>query len=482
MIVSAMAMLLLGATAAPGVAATATRPLPGQWWFTTWAIEGHLWPHSKGAGVTVAVLDTGVEASLPDLAGAVLPGADFQWGSGDGRVDQDNENRGHGTGMATAIAARGTHTGFFGVAPEAKILPVITKDQVAIAKGIRFAADRGAKVINISQGAPAPCPDDLQQAVRYAIERDVVVVAAAGNDGEGANQSEFPANCKGVLAVGASTVDNGPWNESQRQPYVDVAAPGANIVGLLKEGKVLSSSGGTSTAAALTSGAIALIRSKYPQMTNREVVRQVVASAKDIGAPGRDDASGHGIWRPRLIFSGEVPKNTGNPVFEEYDQWAKSASTGSGGQGQQPQNGQEKPGGEESGGGSTDLIVYGAIGGVALLIIVGGFFMTRRRNRGPASPVFAPAQEPVMMSPGMAQGPMQPHPGQMAGPPPSMGTGPMPPQAPYQPNAGQPQYQPPQQYGPPPAYGPPPSMGSGPAQPPGDAPPGPGQAPPPQQH
>ncbi|WP_246443571.1 S8 family serine peptidase [Thermomonospora cellulosilytica] len=478
-------MLLLGATATPGAAVTVIKPLPDQWWFTTWAIESHLWPHSKGAGVTVAVLDTGVQASIPELAGAVLPGADFEFGGGDGRTDKDPNGYGHGTGMATQIASRGGATGFMGVAPEVKILPVITRSQAAYVKGIRYAADQGAKVINLSQGLPAECPEDVQAAIKYAIDKDVVIVVAAGNTGDAGNPSEYPANCKGVLAVGGTTVDNRPWKSSQRQPYVDVAAPAENSNAVLRDGRIYRSQGGTSSSAAFTSGAIALIRSKYPQMTNREVVRQVVASAKDIGAPGRDDASGHGIWRPRLIFSGEVPKNTGNPVFEEYDQWAKSAGAGSGGQGQQPQNGQEKPGGEESGGGSTDLIVYGAIGGVALLIIIGGFFMTRRRNRGPASPVFAPAQEPVMMSPGMAQGPMQPHPGQMAGPPPSMGTGPMPPvppQAPYQPNAGQPQYQPPQQYGPPPAYGPPPSMGSGPAQPPGDAPPGPGQAPPPQQH
>ncbi|WP_241661559.1 S8 family serine peptidase [Thermomonospora catenispora] len=471
-------MLLLGAAAAPGAAATVTKPLPGQWWFTTWGIETHLWPHSKGAGVTVAVLDTGVEASLPDLAGAVLPGADFQWNSGDGRVDMDQENHGHGTGVATAIASRGTHTGFLGIAPEAKILPVVTKSPEAIVKGIRFAVDRGAKVINISQGAPAPCPDDLQQAVRYAIERDAIIVAAAGNTGDSSNQSEFPANCKGVLAVGATTINNQPWQGSQRQPYVDVAAPGAPLIGLLKEGKILQSRGGTSGSAAFTSGAIALIRSKYPQMSNREVVRQVVASAKDIGQPGRDDASGYGIWRPRLIFSGEVPKNTGNPVFEEYDQWLKSTGADSGDQGRQSGDDKSSASNAAKSGDSKDLIVYGAVGAVILLIVAGGFF-ARRRGRRQAAPAFSTAQGPAAPHPGMAyQGSMPPHPGQQTGPHPSMGTGPMPAQAPYQPNPGQPQPQQPQQYGPP-AYGPPPSMGSGSAYPPGDAPSGPGQTPPP---
>lgn len=234
--------------------------------------------------------------------------------------------------------------------------------------------------------------------------------------------------------------------------------------------------------AALTSGAIALIRSKYPQMSNREVVRQVVASAKDIGPPGRDDASGHGIWRPRLIFSGEVPKNTGNPVFEEYDQWARSAGANPGDQGQQSGNDQSADSADKESSGSSNLIIYGAIGAAVLPIVAGAFFVTRRRGRKQVPPGGPPAQGPGMAHPGMAhQGPMPSHPGRPAGPPPSMGAGPMPAQAQpsYQPNAGQPQpQQPQQQYGPP-AYGPPPSMGSGPARPPGDAPSGPGQSSPP---
>ena len=112
LVASALAMFLVAATAAPGGAAIQTRPHPAQWWFTTWGVEELLWPHSKGKGVTVAVLDTGVQADIPELASAVLPGIDLEHDDSDGRVDWDIAGYGHGTGMASLIASRGGTTGF----------------------------------------------------------------------------------------------------------------------------------------------------------------------------------------------------------------------------------------------------------------------------------------------------------------------------------------------------------------------------------
>src|SRR5262249_23480905 len=127
------------------------------------------------------------------------------------------------TGMASLIASQGIRTGFVGVAPKAKILPIKANILNEGAKAIRYAVDHHAQVINISQAAPSTCPSDVQEAVAYAIQHDVVVVAGAGNDGDTSNSSMFPANCAGVLAVGAVDSRTVPWTKTQRQPYVTVA-------------------------------------------------------------------------------------------------------------------------------------------------------------------------------------------------------------------------------------------------------------------
>lgn len=463
-----LAMLLAAAMAAPGGAAVHTQPHPAQWWFTTWGVEDLLWPHSKGKGVTVAVIDTGVQANIPELASAVLPGADFKHENGNARVDWDIVNHGHGTGMASLIAARGGRNGFYGVAPEAKILPIIADTDEAYSKAIPFAVDRGAKVINISQAGPGECDPRLQQAIRYAIDRDVIVVAGAGNDGAGSNLSLSPANCKGVVAVGGSTKQNTPWHKSQRQPYVTFVAPAEGVGSVLKDGQFHTSEGGTSSATALTSGAIALIRSKFPQMTNREVVRQLIASALDIGPPGWDDQSGAGIIRPRLVLNGEIPKNTPNPVFEEYDKWLASQPD-SKSQGQERE--EEKSGSSAGGAGDSEGGINGPLV-IALAALVGGGLLIAAfvyfRVRGRRAAVAASHPQPGPYGPQSGMGPV---PGQtVGGPPPSMGA-PMPPQQQWRsasPQSGGPYSG---------AHGQPPGP-SAPGRPPGGT--GPQQFPPPQ--
>lgn len=231
--------------------------------------------------------------------------------------------------MASLIAAQGTGTGFVGVAPRARILPVVSRSGEAYTKGIRFAVDHGAKVINLSQGVPWACPEDLQQAVSYAIEHDVVVLAGAGNTGDSPNASMYPANCIGVLAVGAVDYKFNPWVRTQRQPYVTVAAPGVKVGSVIKDGKYHSSNGGTSGATALTSAAVALLRSKFPQMSAREVVQRIIASARDVGPAGKDNQSGYGLIRPSHALSDNVPKSAPNPVFDAYDTWAAANGKGS---------------------------------------------------------------------------------------------------------------------------------------------------------
>jgi type VII secretion-associated serine protease mycosin len=373
-----MALFMASAQATPGMAAAAApNPLPQQYWFTTWGVQDRLWPITQGKGVTVAVLDTGVQANIRDLSGVVLPGTDVSGsGGGDGRTDIGDE-LGHGTGMGSLIAAQGTGTGFLGVAPQAKILPVVIKGLTGAAQGIRYAADHGAKVINISQGSPAPCPNDVQQAVAYALSHDVVVVASAGNSGNAGNAAEYPGNCAGVMAVGGVDAKFNPWVGTQRQPYVAVAAPAANVGSVLRDGEFHTSSGGTSSSSALTSAVVALVRAKFPDMSAREVVQQIIGSAGDVGPKGKDNLTGYGLIRPYRILNGDVPKNGPNPVFDAYDKWAAAHKANSA-----PQN---QPGSTAGGTSMTMIALYAAVALLVIGIIVFGIVRGRRRPQ-PAGP------------------------------------------------------------------------------------------------
>lgn len=407
---SALALLIFGAVAWPGSAAAAPKPLPQEWWFKSWGVQSHLWPKSTGEGVTVAVIDTGVQANLPELRGVVLPGTNTETGSGDGRQDRDsfNDPPGHGTGMASLIVAQGRGTGLVGVAPDVKILPIVAQSIPAYAKGIRFAADHGAQVINLSQGLPGPCQTDLQESIAYAIGKDAVVIVAAGNDGNGANSSNAPANCKGVVSVGAVGPHFKPWEKTQRQPYVTVAGPGVNIHLIFKDGELHGGSG-TSAAAALVSGAVAIIRAEHPEMKNRELVRQLVASAKDVHTKGKDSRTGYGIIRPYRPLAGKVPKGTANPVFEEFDRWMKTHHPE--GTGTAPASATE----DDSS--SINLVPYAVAVGFALVVCVFAFFFSRRnaRRKGPGTPA---AMGPVPGAPpGFGQQQPGPPPGQQPAPP-----------------------------------------------------------------
>ncbi len=339
--------LLLGAAAAllavtpVRSAAAAPHPRSGEWWFSAWGIERNVWPQTRGRGVTVAVLDTGVNASLPELSGAVLKGGDSANGKTDGRADLDEREGGHGTGMAALIAGQGGgNTGYVGIAPEAKILPIHDSLELgdkhdffeSLSAGIRFAADHGAKVINISQGANSEtmknhCEPSVQSAVAYAIHHDVVVVASAGNTGNTTNWAELPASCPGVLAVGAIGPSLSPWKGTQRQPYVAVSAPGDRGPLMGKHGELFPNSWGTSISAALTSGAVALIRSRNPRMPARTVVQRLIATAHPLGKSRWNDQTGYGAIQITAAMNPDrypVAADAPNPVYVSFDKWRSS--------------------------------------------------------------------------------------------------------------------------------------------------------------
>jgi type VII secretion-associated serine protease mycosin len=337
--VAVLAAAVGGPAAASGQRAGASAvkqavPLPdmsedGEWWFTAWQIPKVWAAGARGQGVTVAVVDTGVQASRPELRGVVLPGTDFH--GGDGRTDHSRQvegsTRGHGTAVALLIAGQGGPSGLVGVAPEARILPVVRQNgSDDVARTVRWAVDHGAKVVNLSYYVTGACSDDAQAAVRYAIQHGAVVVTAAGNYG-GYHETPVgsPANCLGALDVAA--IDNRlqAWNMSARGPYVGVAAPGVNMQSMDLLGRK-SHSTGTSDASALTSAVIALVWSKYPQLTNRQVVARLLATTRDLGAPGRDDVFGYGAVRPYLGITTDVPTDAPNPIFDRLPAAAVTSS------------------------------------------------------------------------------------------------------------------------------------------------------------
>jgi type VII secretion-associated serine protease mycosin len=425
----------------PASAAAAPRPRSEEWWFPKWTIEDQVWPQTRGAGVTVAVIDSGADASLPGLRGVVLPGTDLDFKKGDGRTDTDTTNGGHGTAMTELIAGQGQDSGMVGVAPEAKILPIVAgrfSDNMNLA--IRYAADHGAKVISISEGYPdVPiggrlCSSPVQDAIAYAASKDVVVVAAAGNEGDARNTPDWPADCAGVLAVGAINDNAVPWTKTQRQPYVSVAAPGIQVYSVWKGGRFLRTSG-TSVATALTSAAVALVRAKNPNLSARQVVQRVINTAVDAGPPGRDNATGHGVVIPFKAMTTEVPSNAANPPYTALDKYLADKKTRS-----QPTFKPTKPAASESSPGTG--VIIGVVLVVLVLVAVVVILLLRRRGGGGGGgnrpPV--PQQQPYYGGP-----PQGPPPGQYGGPDPrAMGPPPV------------------GQQGPPPSFRPPDDRGASP--------------------
>ncbi|MFD8691193.1 type VII secretion-associated serine protease mycosin [Streptomyces sp. NPDC059651] len=273
------------------------------------------WQTTRGKGITVAVVDTGVDGSLPDLAGQVLPGKDMI-GFGAGRGDRFWAR--HGTAMAGIIAGRGHGTGredgVLGIAPEAKILPVrvileasdparakARKSRgTALADGIRWAADHGADVINLSLGddsASAHPEADEDAAVQYALKKGAVVVASAGNGGEKGDHISYPAAYPGVIAVAAVDRYGTHASFSTRRWYATVSAPGDHIVVPAPDRKYYVE-WGTSAASAFVSGAVALVRAAHPGLTPAQIKKLLTDTARSSPPAGRDDARGYGIVDP----------------------------------------------------------------------------------------------------------------------------------------------------------------------------------------
>ncbi|MFF7592043.1 type VII secretion-associated serine protease mycosin [Kitasatospora purpeofusca] len=277
-----------------------------QWMLTEYRVETALWSVSQGDGVTVAVIDSGVLKDHPDLTGQVLPGADFSGERTDGTVDAN----GHGTGMASLIAGHGhgDKAGIVGIAPKARILPVRVKwgesgaaEAAGLSQAIRYAVDHGAKIINMSIGGYPGNDVETRAAVKYAIDKDVVLVAPTGNSGDQLGPVEYPAAFPGVVAVGAVDRSGVLWGKSTYGPQTTLAAPGAEIPQASAKsstGYVLAS--GTSPATAYVSATAALIRAKYPSLSAGQVINRMIksASAPADGSAVPSNRYGYGVLAP----------------------------------------------------------------------------------------------------------------------------------------------------------------------------------------
>jgi subtilisin family serine protease len=272
------------------------------------------WALSTGDAKPIAVLDTGVQYSHPDLAGRLLQGWDFV--NGDADASDDN---GHGTWVAGIIAANANNgIGVAGVTWSNPILPVKVMSASGtgytsnLVLGLRWAADHGAGVINMSIGG-FPASASVADAVDYAWNKGVVLVAAAGNNGK--LESHYPASFPHVISASATQADDEFTKWSNYSPNVDVSAPGASVLTTNCQ-KLRTSScaysgdyitiSGTSFASPNTAAVVALIRAKNPTWTPQQVVDRLLATVDDLGFPGFDVRYGHGRVNAFRALGGSV--------------------------------------------------------------------------------------------------------------------------------------------------------------------------------
>ncbi|WP_430779993.1 S8 family serine peptidase [Actinoplanes sp. G11-F43] len=287
---------------------TGSDPYRAQQWSLARLRTTEAWKRSTGAGVTVAVIDTGVDASHTDLRAAVLAGYDATTG----RAGVSRDANGHGTHVAGTIAAvTGNGTGISAVAPDVRILPVkvIGDDGEGAASdtaaGIVWAADNGAQIINMSLGGPVQV-SAVSSAIAYARGRGVTVIAAAGNERTAGSPVSYPGADAGVIAVAATDSADRVAPYSNAGSYVDVAAPGSAILSTWPGGGYRQSSG-TSMAAPHVAAVAALLKAFQPDLTPDRIESALERSAADLGAKGFDRDYGYGRIDPVAALTAVTP-------------------------------------------------------------------------------------------------------------------------------------------------------------------------------
>ncbi|ORC15405.1 peptidase S8 [Rothia nasimurium] len=315
-----------------------------QYWLTQYGIID-LWEQSTGKGVTVAVIDTGVDGTHQDLENNVVAGYDASTGT---TASKGWEGLGiepeHGTLVASLIAGHG-HTdgttpanpeqpgapaGMIGVAPEATILPISLELGTTgtrsvdeqIPDAVRYAVDNGADIINLSVGSDnTSWPESWDSAFAYAEERGVLLVASAGNRGAGLTQVGAPATMPGVLTVGGVDQNRQDSQSSSSQGIsIAVSGPSESMIGAIPSNRYATWSG-TSAAAPIVTGLAALIMEKYPDLTANQVIQRIISSADEAGEPGRDALYGYGIINPAAALAPDTPHDTDTNPLGSMSHW-----------------------------------------------------------------------------------------------------------------------------------------------------------------
>lgn len=304
------------------------------------------WKHATGKGVTVAVVDSGVEAGNAHLRDAVVPGRSFVPGDSDptGRTDVWR----HGTAVAGIIGARiHQDSAVVGVAPDSTILPVRVYAQEGtdgyqppasqlpdlgrLAAGIRWAAASGADVINVSMSSLRSSPE-LEDAVASAVRRDVVVVAAGGNrePDTAADGKRYPAALPGVIAVAGTDTSDAVTDYSIHGPHIDVAAPGSQVLTtFLANGDCLvgTDNAYSSYATAFVSGLAALLRERHPDASAEEIGYRIMASADRPSRDERNDLAGWGLVQPLEALTMTIDASRPGPPVVGVSDAAAAATT-----------------------------------------------------------------------------------------------------------------------------------------------------------
>ncbi|HEY4022895.1 MAG TPA: type VII secretion-associated serine protease mycosin [Pseudonocardiaceae bacterium] len=287
----------------PGGCLTQTKQhdlIPAQPWEDKLLDLDRVWSITRGAGVRVGVVDSGVDNDNPQLRGKVFPGWDFVRGQPGATFDCAP----HGTPVASIIAgAPMAGTGFHGMAPDARIVParITDTDQIqggpqVVAEAIKYTVDNGVSVLNLSLTVFEDDPE-IKQAIQYAQAHDVLVVAAAGNNARQGNPKPFPAAYPGVLGVGSIDINGALSPDSETGEFVKLVAPGVKVTGCDPEqGQELWD--GTSFATAFVAGTASLVRSAWPNLTAAQVADRLVRTA-DVARGGSGSlAYGAGVVDP----------------------------------------------------------------------------------------------------------------------------------------------------------------------------------------
>jgi len=322
--------LLAGPAAfGPASPAYADQVRERQYWLAEYGIE-RAWQITRGAGVRIAIIDTGVDGSHQDLVGAVVGGADFSgMGSSNGQTPVGADRR-HGTMVASLAAGRGNNQtdGVIGSAPQAEILSLsisfgggeISPDD-QIARAVRYAVDQGAHIISLSLTRNTrDWPESWDRAFSYALANDVVVIAAAGNRGSGTEAVGAPATMPGVLTVGGVNRDRVASSTASAQGItLGVMAPSEGLVGAVPGGGYVAWSG-TSGAAPIVAGIAALVRAAYPDLDAANVINRILVTAKPVTGAVPDSLYGYGIVDAYAAVVAEVPEVSQNPLGS-LDEW-----------------------------------------------------------------------------------------------------------------------------------------------------------------